>query len=297
VLRLLDLPHPTDRDGPWLFLLASGTMAGWRRAAAAVSFDGGATFAELGQTAAPAVMGEALNAIDAAGTALWDTRSIVEVELLHDSMLLEGRGDAALAGGANFALLGGELIQFGQVEPLGNRRFRLSRLLRGRRGTEAVAHAAGEAFALLRTEDVLPIAVPPGAVGGEAQVIAAGVGDGPAGVWATVAITGETLRPPSPVHLRAARQPNGDLMLTWVRRSRTGWSWSSGADTPLGEEQERYLVRVSSGPLSRVAEIDPPAFTYTAAAQAADGIAPPFTIEIRQIGTHAVSRAAPIEIE
>lgn len=296
VLRLLDLPLPFEREGAWLFLLAAGSMAGWRRAAVAASFDGGATFTDLGATAAPATIGHAITAIPPAGSALLDTHSLLEVELLHDSMHLEGRSDAALAGGGNLASLGGELIQFGRVEPIGPRRFKLSRLLRGRRGTEGMAHVPGETFALIRPEDVLPIALPPGSTGGEVQVVAAGVGDGPAGVSTALIVTGETLRPPSPVHLHAVRPANGDVVVSWVRRSRAAWSWTSGADAPLGEERERYLVRVSSGALSRVVEIEAPSFTYTAADQASDGIAPPFTVEIRQIGTHAASRPAQIEI-
>ena len=106
VLRLLDLPLPTERDGAWLFLLAAGSMAGWRRAAVAASFDGGGSWHDLGATAAPAILGHAVNAIAPAGSALLDTRSVLEVELLHDAMLLEGRSDAALAGGANLALTG-----------------------------------------------------------------------------------------------------------------------------------------------------------------------------------------------
>lgn len=292
VARLLDLPIPTDRDGAWLFLLASGTSPGWRRAAVLASFDGGATYVDAGGTAAPAVLGRALTALGSAGAALFDMRGSLEVELLHDGMWLEGRSDAALAGGANLAAVGSELIQFGTVESLGNRRFRLGRLLRGRRGTEWALHGAGEDFALIRPEDVLSLAVPEGATGMTAQVTVTGIGDAAAGVSASCKVSAETLRPPSPVHLRAEARGNGDVAISWVRRSRIGWSWPSGSDTPLGEEQERYRVAILAGALSRVAETRAPDFLYTAAAQAADGIAPPFTIEVVQLGTHAASRTA-----
>jgi hypothetical protein len=115
MLRLLDLPIPTERDGAWLFLLAAGTSPGWRRAAVTASFDGGATFTDIGATAAPAVLGHALTALGSASSALFDLRSTLDVELLHDGMWLEGRSDAALAGGANLAAVGSELIQFGTV--------------------------------------------------------------------------------------------------------------------------------------------------------------------------------------
>ena len=70
------------------------------------------------------------------------------VELLNDSTWLKSRIDAAPVGGANLAMLGEELIQFGTAEQTGPSTFRLSRLLRGRRGSEwaMAGHALGERF-------------------------------------------------------------------------------------------------------------------------------------------------------
>ena len=148
-------------------------------------------------------------------------------------------------GGANLAALGGELIQFGSAEPLGGRRFRLSRLLRGRRGTEwATLHAPGEPFALIEAESLAVLEAPLGSLGGEARLLAQGLGD-PEGVLAVRTVTGEAMRPPPPVHLRAQKLANGDLALSWVRRSRSGWVWLSGSDTPLGEESEGYRLTLA----------------------------------------------------
>src|SRR5215210_4117049 len=121
-------------------------------------------------------------------------------------MWLESRSDAALASGANLAVLGEELIQFGSAVPTGTRRFRLSRLLRGRRGTEWAAglHSAGEPFALIEAESLAAIDAPLGALGGEARLLATGLGD-PEGVSALRPLHGEAMRPPAPVHLRAQR--------------------------------------------------------------------------------------------
>jgi hypothetical protein len=56
----------------------------------------------------------------------------------------------AIMAGANLALIGDELIQFGRAEQLGPGLFRLSHLLRGRRGTEwaAAGHSVGDVFCL-----------------------------------------------------------------------------------------------------------------------------------------------------
>ena len=294
-LLLLDLPLFAEElaGRPRLLVAAAGAGPGWRRSGLVASFDGGASWAAAGATAPPAVLGAALQVPAAAGSALIDERSGVEVELLNEAMWLESRTDSALADGANLALLGRELIQFGNAEPLGGRRFRLSRLLRGRRGTEWAAdlHSPGEPFALLEAESLAVVEAPLGSLGGEARLLAQGLGD-PEGVLAVRTVTGEAMRPPSPVHLRAQRLAGGDLALSWVRRSRSGWVWLSGSDTPLGEESESYRLTLAGAGFARSVTIAGPAYLYTAAEQAADGLAGPLTVEVVQLGTSAQSRPA-----
>jgi len=295
-LLLFDLPLGGEplRDRPLLLAAAAGAQAGWRRAELTASFDGGASWEAAGATSGAAVIGTALTALAPGGSALLDLRGSVEVELLNDTMWLEGRDDAALAGGANLAVLGEELIQFGAAEPLGDRRFRLSRLLRGRRGTEwaGAAHAAGEGFALIEPEALAAIEAPVAALGGEARLIGSGIGDGETGASASRAVTGEAMRPPSPVHLAAEPLPGGDLAISWVRRSRNGWVWLSGGDTPLGEESERYRLTLSGAGFERAVSLAEPAYLYTSAQQLEDGLAGPLTLRVVQAGTLIASRPA-----
>ncbi|HEX8625236.1 MAG TPA: phage tail protein [Allosphingosinicella sp.] len=293
-LLLLDLPLFQDEPGrPRLLAAAAGAEPGWRRAELIASFDAGGSWTAAGTTAPPAVLGAAVEVPAAAGSALFDERSRVEVELLNEGMWLESRSDTALSEGANLALLGQELVQFGHAEPLGERRFRLSRLLRGRRGTEWAAglHAPGEPFVLIEAESLAVVEAPLGALGGEVRLLAQGLGD-PDGVLAVRTVDGEALRPPAPVHLRADRLTNGDLDLSWVRRSRSGWVWLSGIETPLGEESESYRLTLAGAGFERSVTIAAPAFVYTAADQAADGLAGPLTVEVVQLGTSAPSRPA-----
>jgi hypothetical protein len=296
-VKLLDLPLPVG-ERPVLLVAAAGAEPGWRGAAVTASFDGGTSWEGAGRTAAPAVMGQALSALGDSGPALIDARGSVEVELMNPDMWLEGRSDAALAGGANLALLGEELIQFGEAEPSGPRRFRLSRLVRGRRGTEwaCALHQLGEGFVLIERAALLALDVPVSAIGGEARVAAKGLGDA-APAEAACPILGEAVRPPSPVHLGAAFEPNGDLRLRWVRRSRSGWAWLDGGETPLGEERELYRVRLSAPGLDRTVEVGEPAYVYAAAQRIADGVAGPVAFGVSQIGTYAASRPATLVIE
>jgi hypothetical protein len=77
--------------------------------------------------------------------------------------------DDALAAGANLALIGGELIQFGDIIPVGSGRFTLSRLLRGRFGTEAAisSHAIGDVFCLIEAGSLQSISLPVSSIGKE----------------------------------------------------------------------------------------------------------------------------------
>jgi hypothetical protein len=93
------------------------------------------------------------------------------------------------------------------------------------------------------------------------------------------------------VHLGAIETQDGDLAISWVRRSRLGWAWTDGADTPLGEETERYRLTLAGPGFSRTVETASPAHLYLAGARAADGPGP-LTLSVVQTGSFAASRPA-----
>ena len=179
VLRLHDLPLG-DGVGvrPVIVALAGGSEAGWRRATLSASFDDGASWRAAGPTAAPATLGHALDALGDGSSALIDLARTVDVQLIGAGWL-ESRDDLALANGDNLALLGQELIQFGAAEPLGEGRFRLSRLLRGRRGTEwaAALHETEEPFALIDPDMVAATKPVHGTPRGRSRALANGIGE------------------------------------------------------------------------------------------------------------------------
>jgi hypothetical protein len=296
VLQLLDLPLGDGSETrPLLYVAAAGGNAGWRRAAMTASFDGGSSWQDMGGTAPPAVIGSALGGLPPGGSALFDSAATLDVELLHDGMVLESRTDDALVAGANLAVVGEELLQFGIVEPLGACRYRLSRLLRGRRGTEWAAdgHMAGEAFILIARDNLVPIEVPAGA---NVQLLAHGAGDFPDPALATRVVGAEMLRPPAPVHFAATENGFGDLAISWTRRSRLGWLWSDGADTPLGEEAERYRLTIAGIGFERTIDTIQPTYLYTADARAADGSGP-LVLTVVQAGSFASSRPATLIVD
>lgn len=293
VLRLLDIPVGEPVGGrPMLLVAASGAEPGWRRAVLLASFDGGASWTDAGVTAVPAVMGQAIGALAEGQTLLFDDAT-VEVDLLHAGMLLENASDDALIAGANLALLGDELLQFGRATDVGGGRFELSRLLRGRRGTEWAmdGHAPGEPFTVIEPPALAVIEAPFGSIGSQAAINATGVGD-VVPVTAGLVIRGESLLPPAPVDLAARRLPSGDIAIGWTRRSRLGWVWASGAGTPIGEERERYQLTIAGEGFERIVETAATAFLYDSAMQAADVASGMLRLLVRQAGDHGLSRAA-----
>lgn len=298
-LEILDIPNLDDelRTAPRILIAGAGPSPGWRSAALEVSYDGGASFASLGRTAPPAMMGQAVDALGDGQSALLDLRATVEIELLHNDMWLSPASDEALAAGDNLALLGDELIQFGAAEALGEGRFRLARLLRGRRGTEwaMATHMPGERFVLIEAATMKALDTPISALGGPVELLASGLGDEDMPVSASGTIAGRSIRPPAPVHLTAQRLADGAVEFRWVRRSRLGWAWTSGSDVPLGEEEPawRAVIEPEFG-TARTVEVGEPALTYSAAQQIADGadMAASFTLSVVQQGTHGDSHAS-----
>ena len=72
--------------------------------------------------------------------------------------------------------------------------------------------------------------------------------------------------------------------MSWIRRTRIdGDSWAS-EEVPLGEASERYRVRVvQGGTILREVNLSQPSWTYSAAAQASDGVVPGFTVDVAQV--------------
>ena len=290
LLRLVDLPAGDDALPvvPRLGVVAAGEGGGWRRASLLWSVDGGASWTEAGESAAAGVVGTVEVAPPPAPVTLVDRTGVLVVRMARDDMALADADADALDRGANLAAAGGELIQFERAVPLGEGRWRLSTLLRGRRGTEGEAVAAGDGFALLDPAGVRVIDLPLAAIGGEVRVMAAGVADARP-VAARLAIEGRAVRPPAPAQLRAERTADG-VLLRWARRSRAGWRWVDGVDAPLGEEAERYrVVLVAADGATRQIECDGPALPIAAATWATIA-----RVEVRQRGTWAESRPATI---
>lgn len=287
----VDLPPLADIAAahPTVAVFACGATPGWRRANVLASVDGGATFADAGSTGLPSVLGITLAPVFPSTDAIEDRATTIDIQLINATDVLADADDSMLHSGANMALLGGEIVQFGRADSIGGGQWRLSRLRRGRRGTEgATTHGTNTPFVLIQPGIglQLPTALAvPGVV-----AMAGGIGDTLPWQQKTCGTALRAVMPLSPVHLRARPGLSGATELGWTRRSREGWMWRDAVDVPLAEDRELY--RVSWG--ASVTEVDRAGFTYSAAMRAADiaGGATSVTFEIVQVGALAVSPPA-----
>ncbi|WP_448501681.1 GTA baseplate fiber-binding domain-containing protein [Sphingomonas sp.] len=284
VLVAAEIPPVDDTRwaSPHVTVTAGGALPGWRRASLLASDDGGANWRVAGAIDTSGVVGRVETPPGVASAAIEDRIGAIVVLLGNDGMSLASVDATRMDRGENMAVVGDELIQFGDATPLGNGRWRLSRLWRGRRGTEwAIAkHGAGESFAVIDRDSAITLALPASAMGGTLLLAAQGIGDDNI-VPVAVPISGASIVPPSPVHARRVRS-HGETGLHWVRRSRAGWRWTDGSDVPLGEERERYRVTGPSGAV----ETGAPEW---------NGTLPDGPVAIVQIGDAGPSRAAIVD--
>ena len=293
VLQACELPWDgsATRPADAIYVAASSAASGWS-GAALYGDDGSGGLQALGTSGrSRVVVGQAVDVLGDGSSLLPDRAGRVVVALLAEDMDLVDATGPQLANGANRALLGGELIQFARAEPLGSARWRLSGLLRGRGGTEAMTgrHVAGETFVLL---DERLIVLDGAAALGAARIAAIGLADAEP-VWSDVALRGIGLRPLSPVHQAAQWQADGALALGWTRRARGSWSWNDGAEVPLHEESERYEVLVGddSAPLALWAVSEPRLLLPAVTVQSLRAANPGAPVLVRQRGSYAVSAA------
>lgn len=262
--QLADSHNNAFLPGPLIYLWAGRERPGWP----GLQFGNadGWTNQQAGFLAeavsVQSTMGVTTSALAAAPVfGLWDEVSTVDVDL--SSGVLVSRSKAECCSGQNLALIGTELVNFRTATLISPGVYRLSGLLRGRKGTEAEAgalRAAGAEFLLI---EALPYA---GAEGYPAALSRASyvnrlTGGGSAadatifqlsegGVEVaelTVPWDDSPFRPYSPAHLKVVIQPGGDRLITWVRRVYRRQDLFDGGDAPLEYDSERYALAVGVG--------------------------------------------------
>jgi hypothetical protein len=213
----------------------------------------------------------------------WDETNTLTIKMTRG--LLAGDTESNVLNGSNVLIVGNEVLQFVNCIQNMDGSYTISKLLRGRRGTEWAAgfqgayplgvdtHAAGELVVnpytgLHHHEDPLAIVnllrYYRGVTVGQDESSADTI---------PFTNTGNDLRPYAPTSIAGARDISQNLTITWIRRTRIGGDWLDGQGTvPVSEDSEAYEVDVMSGSsvLRTISGLSSPTASYSAADQTTD---------------------------
>ena len=291
-LFLMDLPMLNEAQNvPLLQFSIGGESADWLGARVYRSVDGGANYSAVGATARSAITGLATDALADAQTCTWDTTSTVNVALDDPDATLESRTDEAVLNGANGAALikssgDVEVFQFATATLEGDGTYTLSRLLRGRKGSESATsgHAINDKFVFLSDSSLLSFGVQASEISRSRKFKGVSIGTDIADITAQdYAYSGVNLKPRSPTYIRGSRDGSNNLTITWLRRSR--FSAQTLKSPILGEDSESYEIDIVGASPARTITATSETASYTAAQQTNDGFTPgdPIEVNIYQI--------------
>jgi hypothetical protein len=278
MLEIVD-EHPlTNSETPLGVYLATAHYGESQPGAAVFRAKDGVTYARV-DTVAANTMGTAETALgDWEGGNVIDTANTVTVKLVYGSLSSCTFSELHEAA-TNVAMLGNEMIKFMTATSLGDGRYTLSNLLRGRRGTrgETASHEERERFVLLTTtlgfarhetddigDDFQFKAATNGRTDGQIVNVAA----------QDFTLTGNILKPMPPPYVRGTWLANGDTVIQWGRRARYNSLMRDGVGVPLDETSEAYDLEILSADQSEVvrtfSNLTSQSQTYAAADQSTD---------------------------
>jgi hypothetical protein len=284
---ILDLPaasgNPTSLQyvavaaDPW-----PGAITIWRSG-------NGASFKPYRILDLPALIGKTKTALPPGSLWRWDSRSVLDVEI-SSGALSSIDDEATLAGGNLFAVKGQngrwEILSAARAEMIGERTYRLSRLLRGLAGSEPEADRSVPDGALIvrLDEAVVPLTNKLQDLGQtwRYRIGPSGRDHGDPAVAEAIATVGwEALMPLSPVHVTARREEGG-VRIDWLRRTRQDGDGWEAVDVPLAEDAERYAIDfLKDGMVLRSLTATEPTVLYPKTQEIADFGGPQTTFDLR----------------
>ena len=273
---LLDIPLLQDADdNAGFYLSAHGLVSSWPGTVLYKSADSGSSWYQLTSIVSAATAGVCTTTLADGLSTVWDSHSLT-VKLQHGS--LEASTDEAVLNGANAAVVGAngrwEIIQFQDAVLHGDGSYTISRLLRGRKGTEWASgtHQANDVFILLSAATIARYNPGVDQIGVSALYKAPTIGSNIISA-SEESFTNQAvaLKPYAPVHLAGKRDGSSNLSISWVRRSRVGGEWRDNVGVIVGEDSESYEVDIMNGAtVVRTLTSTTPTLTYTAADQVTD---------------------------
>ena len=257
------------------YLAAFALEEGWKLSVVYRSLDNGQTWDQIAAVENMSTVGRTTDALSDGPVTVLDYGNTVNVDLRSYNSSLSGASLLSIFSGTNTAAIGAddrwEIISFSEVTEEADGTFTLSKLVRGRKGTDHNTgnHAAGDTFALLESGKLIWVPVPESKLDASVTYKIVPVSKS---LQAAAAIDftcdGKALMPYSPVHITGARDGSDNLTIEWVRRSRAMIPWRA----PLLEETEKYEIDIYDGStvVRTITVTGATSTTYSAADQTTD---------------------------
>lgn len=264
-------------DNAGFYAAACGATDAWRGAVLNVSEDAGESYAAINAFRFPSTMGTVIDVLgNFFGGNIPDEINSFTVELNYGS--LSSVGYSSFVNGTVAAVVGDEILFFRTATLNEDGTYTISGLLRGRRGSEYAMslHEAGERFVLLDIGTLVRVAQNTADIGLTKLYKAVSVGGSLATTTAyEFANIGAGLKPYAPVHLGGGVNEDGDVTLTWTRRTRISGEWRDAVEVPLGEASEEYEVEIYDSAdydtvVRTITGLTEPTTPYSAADQTTD---------------------------
>lgn len=223
VYQMMDLPaltaNETDQTG--FYFAATGTGAAWKGCVLQVSLDGGLNYVNLASLPVYSVMGTCETVLPpppaGVGQYRWDRESYVDVDLIKGE--LSSTTESMIWAGDNTFIIGDEIIQALTVEHLGWTSYRLSNLLRGRRGTELEMDRHQLAERCVFTGGVIFVPLGKNNQGATLQYRVVPFNQDEY-IETDFTAFGYSAYPFRPVQVKGRRNSGGDLEISWLGTSR-----------------------------------------------------------------------------
>lgn len=224
----------------------------WRGAQLFISVDG-EVFTPSVFVPTAATVGTINTAVPRSESFTFDEYTVITIDC-DKSQSFVSRTDDAVLSGANAAVMGAdgrwEIVQFANAEQITPTQWQLSRLLRGRRGTEYVmgSSIAGDQFIMISTGDVVRVPLSVSQIG--AQYVYKMITNGTtlaAADETDFVSRGQALICFAPVDAVAYFNSGGDIEISWTRRDRLGETLMSGMDIPLSDYPLTFSIDIVQG--------------------------------------------------
>lgn len=272
LIEILDIPIQRDsHDMLGFYAAVTGVFPAWPGASVDLSLDGGENYIASHTTRSGSIMGTLSTALDAHPHEYPDTVNSCEVAIRTPNALLENSTLAGMMNRANRALIGDEVVAFADSDEVTPGVWELSHWLRGREGTDSVAHAIGERFVMLNTALFIPAEL--SWLGRPLTFRAATLGRPlDEATVTTITFTGQSQRERRPAYLQA-RRDGADAVISWQGVGRLG----GGVHVAMGAYFSGYVVTITDGSTTQTHDTAASSLTTSLAA-----FSSPVTVRVQQ---------------